>query len=54
MYDQAIKYHSKYYRAYISKGNKLLHTTGYSLINLKRFDEADILFTKPIEMQNFK
>ena len=44
----------KDYNTYVNKGNKYLHIIGYSLMNLHRYEEADISFTKPIEMQRFK
>ena len=53
MFDQAIL-HKKYYQTYINKGNRLLNKIGYSLLNLKRYEEGDISFTKSIEIQNFK
>ena len=54
MYDKAIKLDPDYFFNYIKKGNKYLRIIGYSLINLQRYDEADLSFTKPFEMQKFK
>lgn len=50
MYDIALSFDPHISEAHFNKGNKDLHLIGYSLINLNRYDEADISFTKPIEM----
>ena len=34
-------------------GKKYYNGIGYSLLSLKRYDEADISFTKLIVLQNF-
>ena len=45
MYNEVIKYDPYYYQIHINKGNKDFYAKEYSLINLQRYDEADISFT---------
>ena len=55
MYEKAIvEYDPKSHYIFIDIGHKYSNIIGYSLMNLDRYDEADISFTKPIEMHGFK